>query len=205
MPYEEIPIPNMTTTMLTLQFGLNDRMMTKAIYAKISQGITELMTDIAPEMVKAYHERLESSQPFDFSGLFTFLDEKEALLDNVLLNSSDAQQVTDEYRNAIRLLRAGTELQYYIEKRTGLTRDEKIERLNSLRKGLDQYLIENKRLWMLRNKPGGYERSTAAIQKLILQIDDELAIQQKSLIQRSIYRIGTMITTSFTTLYLKIT
>jgi hexosaminidase len=202
--YEEIPVPNMTTTMLTLQFGLNDRIMTNAIYTKLGNGILEMMNDFAPDMVKTYHERHEARLPFDFAGLFTFLDEKEALLDNVTQNTGNGHLVADEYRNSIRLIRAGALLQYYIENRPAMSRTEKIKQLQNLRSLLDEYLNENHNLWMKRNKPGGYERSIASLQKLLLQIDAELAVLNKSVIPGTLDRVGKMIMTSITTLYLKI-
>src|SRR5512133_498737 len=49
--FEEIPLPNMTTTMTSFQFGLRDKVMVNAIFEKVMSGIGELMKDLAPEMV----------------------------------------------------------------------------------------------------------------------------------------------------------
>jgi hypothetical protein len=203
LQYEETPVPNMTTTMLSLQFGLNDRIMNNAIYERIGEGISGLMNDFAPEMVKSYLERMESRQPFDYSGLFTFLDEKEALLNNVILNASDGKLITDEYHNALILLRTGAELQYYIENRSELSADERVIRLKNIRTHLNHYLDENYRLWIMRNKPGGYERSISALQKLQKQIEAEIMNYEKSSFQRNIVRLKAMIISSVSTLYLK--
>lgn len=203
MQFEEIPVPNMTTTMLSLQFGLNDRLMNQAIYGKITGSLSELMQDIAPEMVNVYKERLAARQPFDYPGFFAFLNEKEALLNNASINSSHRKQIADEYNNAIRLLRAGGELQFYMAKEDEWDNNERIIRLQSIRSLLARYLDENHRLWMLRNKPGGYELSTASLQNLIIQIDDELVVLQKPKVQRSLIRIGKMLKASAITLYLR--
>ena len=42
-----------------------------------------------------------------------------------------------------------------------------------------KYLDENQRLWKLRNKPGGYERSIQPLNNLINQIDNRLSVLGK--------------------------
>jgi len=204
MQYEELPVPNMTTTMLALQFGLNDRLMNDALFGKIGHEITELMKDVAPEMVNSYLERIESGRPFDFTGLFTFLDEKEALLNNVSLMAEDGQLIVDEYRNAIRLLRIGGNLQYYIERRGNLSLQERRDVLQNISSWLNQYLDENRRLWIIRNKPGGYERSTAVLYKLLHQIDEQIVMLEEPALKRGLDRFTAMITAAVATLYLKV-
>lgn len=203
LQYEEIPVPNMTTTMLALQLGLNDRVMTHAIYGKVSDGMMEFMLDFAPEMVHTFMDKMNSRHPFDFTGLFTFLDEKESLLNKVLPKTSEGILVKEEYLNAIRLLRVGAGVQYYTEKRLALSRDERLTMLGAIRTNLTEYLEVNHKLWMMRNKPGGYERSTAALQKLLSQVEKELSAYDKPVVQRSLDGIGKMIKASIATLYLK--
>ena len=202
--FEEIPVPNMTTTMLALQFGLKDKVMINAIFEKISGGLTEFMQDIAPEMIEDYNEKFDTRQPFDFSGLFAFLDENEALLNNSSLQTPDSMLIIDEYHNAIRLLRVGANLQYYIQKRSEMTLHERKIQLQTLSSNLKYFLSENKRLWMLRNKPGGYEKSTASLHSLLTEIDKQLEYSEKSFIQRGIYRFIEKITTGAAVLYFRI-
>jgi hypothetical protein len=201
--FEEIPIPNMTSTMLALQFGLKDKIMINAIFEKISGGMTEFMKDIAPEMIDEYKEKYETRQSFDFSGLYAFLEENEALLNNSSLQTSDSTLIIDEYHNAIRLIRVGTDLQYFIQKRSEMALQERKIQLQKLSSNLKHYLIENKRLWMLRNKPGGYERSITTLNSLMDEIDKQLENTEKSFIQRGFYRLYEKITAAAAVLYLR--
>jgi hypothetical protein len=65
-----------------------------------------------------------------------------------------------------------------------------------------QYLEENKKLWSARNKSGGYERSVAPLNMLILQIDQNIAYAEESSLERKARRLREKITTSATILYL---
>jgi hypothetical protein len=155
-------------------------------------------------MVYGYLEKYESRKSFDFNGLFTFLDEKEALLDNVILHTSDSKLIIDEYRNAIRLVKIGTGLQFYIQNRNSLTMQEQKDQLNTLHTNLLQYLNENHRLWMIRNKAGGYDRSTAALSTLLKQIEEQMLIADKSFIERVMIRFTEKITTAVAVICLRL-
>jgi hypothetical protein len=155
-------------------------------------------------MVKAYKEQQDTKHPFDYDGLFEFLNEKQELLNKVILNTPDGKLVKDEYENAIRLLRTGTELQYFIAKRPHMSAENCIKQLNSIQAHLERYLFENHRLWMARNNSGGYDRSTAALNKLLDQVKTEITNYEKPRIQRALIRIKTMVTASAAVLYLKL-
>ncbi len=204
MQFEEIAIPNMTTSMLALQFGLNDRVMYQALYEKVGKGLSEMMSDFAPEMLEVYMEQKSMQQPFDFDGLFEFLNEKQELLNNVMLTTPDGEIIRDEFQNAIRLLRTSAELQYFIAKRPQMSAENCVIQLKSIESHLDNYLRENHRLWMARNKKGGYERSTVALNNLLIQVKTEIANYQKPGIYRALHRIKTMVITSAAVLYLKV-
>ena len=78
--FEEVPMINMTTTMMSLQFGMRDKIMTAAILDKVMKGISDLMKDLAPEMVIDLKKKFDERHPFDYKGLQSFLDAKEAIL-----------------------------------------------------------------------------------------------------------------------------
>ena len=118
--YEEFPLFNMTTTMLSLQLGLRDRIMISAIFEKVINGISDLMKDIAPEMISVLKENFENRHSFDYDGLNKFLDSKVTLLTRVKINSADSLLIRDEYHNSIRLIRLGAGLQSYIHFRGNL-------------------------------------------------------------------------------------
>jgi len=201
--FEEIPLFNMTTTLLSLQFGLRDKIMISAIFDKVIKGINELMKDLAPEMISILKVRYNDRKPFDYQGLQKFIDSKEVLLNKVSLMTPDGMNIRDEYLNAIRLIRLGAGLQSYTQFRGNLTRDEEKSQLKALKDLGRQYLKENHRLWLLRNKPGGYDRSTAVLNTLMKQVDERLLLLDKSAITRSLNRLLEKVGTAGAVLYLK--
>jgi hypothetical protein len=112
--------------------------------------------------------------------------------------------ITDEYKNAIRLIRIGTELQQYIEDRSEMNSKEQITLLTSVNTGLNVYLKENHRLWLLRNKPGGYERSVTALNKLQTQIDERVELLNKSWVSRLFGRFMEKIKTAAAVIYISL-
>jgi hexosaminidase len=201
--YEEFPLFNMTTTMLSLQLGMRDRVMISAIFGKAIKGISDLMKDIAPEMISVLKENYENRHSFDYEGLNKFLDSKEALLAKVKIKSSDSLLIRDEYLNSVRLIRLGAGLESYIHSRISLDPAKEKSELKFLKETAAKYLDENHRLWMLRNKPGGYEASVAVLNSLMLQIDNRLALLDKSSIRRSLNRFFEKVGTAGVVFYLR--
>jgi hexosaminidase len=202
--FEEIPLPNMTTTMMSFQFGLRDKVMVNAIFDKVMNGISDLMKDLAPEMVSGFKEKFDNRHQFDYTGLKSFIDSKEELLGNVRMKTSDSTVIRDEYRNAIRLIRLGTGLQSFIKFRDNMTYDDERSQLLSMKDILYQYLAENKRLWLLRNKPGGYDRSTSNLYILKQQIEDRLQVIEKPTLTKSLNRFLERVGTAGAAIYLKL-
>jgi hypothetical protein len=188
--------------MMAFQFGLRDKVMINAIYGKVRVGLAALMGDIAPEMISVYKEKYDNRHPFDYQGIQTFLDSKESLLNKINIQSADSQLIIDEYRNAIRLIRTGVDLQYYIQNRRSLSISEEKAHLQSLKSILVLYLDENERLWKIRNKPGGYEASTAKLISLQEQIDTRIAVLDKSSFSRGLNRFFEKVGTAGAVLYL---
>ena len=177
--FEEKPVVNMTTTFMSFQLGLRDRLAIDAIYSMINKSVFKVMNDHAPEMTDYYKNKMTNRHLFDYEGLNRFLDEKEANLLKCQLNTVDGQIIKDEYINTIHLIRTGAMLQYYIENRAGMDTETEKSSLLSIKESCIKYLDENQRLWNLRNKPGGYERSIQPLKVLINQIDNRLSVLGK--------------------------
>jgi hypothetical protein len=201
--YEEFPLFNMTTTMLSLQLGLRDKVMISAIFEKVIKGVSDLMKDIAPEMISLLKKDYENRHSFDYDGLNKFLDSEEALLTKVKIKSADSLLIRDEYLNSIRLIRLGAGLQNYTHFRSSLDLAQEKSQLKILKELGTQYLDENRRLWMLRNKPGGYELSVAVLNSLMLQIDNRLILLNKNSIRRSFNRFLEKVGTAGVVIYLR--
>jgi hypothetical protein len=201
--YEEFPIFNMTTTSLSFQLGLRDKIMVSAIFDKVIKGISDLMKDIAPEMISVFNENYENRHSFDYNGLQTFIDSKGILLKNAKIGTQDSMVIRDEYLNSIKLIRLGAALQSYIDFRNTLNPPEEKLRLQAMKDMCDEYLAENKRLWMIRNKSGGYENSIALLKSLNQQIDTRLLLLDKSSFARGFNRFLEKIGTAGAVLYLR--
>jgi hypothetical protein len=201
--FEEFPLMNMTTTMLSFQFGLRDKIMISSIFDKVLSGITDLMKDLAPEMITAFKTNYENRRSFDYKGLHEFIDSKEALLNKSKITTSDSLIIRDEYANAMRLIRLGAGLKQYIDFRNGLTIEEEKSQLLALKALGDKYLSENRRLWLLRNKPGGYDLSVLSLNNLMQQVNDRQLLLNKSSLSRGWNRFLDKIGTAGAVLYLK--
>jgi hypothetical protein len=201
--FEEFPMLNMTTTMLAFQLGLRDKIMIGAIMDKMISGFTSLMAEIAPETVAEFIKQYDNRGPFDYQGLNDFLLSKEKLLAEAALTISDSSLVKEEYLNAIRLIRLGSGLKNYIENYGAMTPANQVMQLQTLRELGTKYLEENKRLWLARNKPGGYERSTAALNTLMDQIDQRIASLHKPPFTRWLDRLLKRAGTAGAALYIE--
>lgn len=201
--FEEFPLMNMTTTMLSMQFGLRDKILISAIFEKVIKGVADLMGDLAPEMVTLIKNNYNSRKSFDYSGLAKFLDEKEALLKKTKISTTDSLIVRDEYDNAIKLIRLGAALQNYVDFRNTFTREEEKLKLTNISNLGKSYLTENKRLWFERNKPGEYETSIAVLNSLIKQVDERLRLLDQSAVSRGLNRLLERIGTAGAVLYIR--
>jgi hexosaminidase len=202
--FEEFPLFNMTTTMLSFQFGLRDRILISSIFDKVISGIGDMMKDIAPELIAAFRSSYENRRSFDYKGLQEFIGSKEASLGRSRITTSDSLIIRDEYMNAMRLIKIGSGLKRYIDYRNDMTLDEEKSQLHEIRDLGMLYLAENKRLWLLRNKPGGYNRSTLLLSTLFQQIDERLLLLNKSSVSRGLNRFLEKIGTAGAVLYLRL-
>jgi hexosaminidase len=201
--FEEFSMLSMTTTMMAFQLGLRDKVMVNAIFDKMINGIGGLMGEIAPELVDDFKGKYNSRGKYDFKGLNEFLGSKEKLLMETSIGTSDSSIVKDEYLNSIRLIRMGSGIKNYIENGRSLSLDDQESQLKELRELGTRYLEENKRLWLARNKPGGYDRSTASLYGILNQIDKRIILLGKPAPVRLYNRLLERTGTAGAALYLK--
>jgi hypothetical protein len=201
--FEEIPMLNMTTTQMALQFGMRDKILISEIFDKVISGIIGLTKDLAPEMGTIFTEKYENRLAFDYAGLQKFLDSEEEQLNKSKLETADSLQVKNEYLNAIRLIKLGANLQRYTDFQETMSLSDQKSALIAMRDLGMKYLEENKRLWMLRNKPGGYDTSTLALNTLMTQIEDRIKLTDKSFFLKGLNRFLEKIGTAGAVLYLK--
>jgi hexosaminidase len=200
--FEEFPMMNMTTTMLAFQFGIRNKIMINSIFGTILSGITALMKDISPESITLFKDNYDNRRSFDYKGLQAFIDSKEVLLSKSWITTPDSLIIHDEYLNALRLIRLGEGLKKYIDFKDTMSIDEEKSELKAMKQLGEKYLLENRKLWMLRNKSGGYELSILSLNSLMKQIDDRLLLLNKSSFSRGWNRFLEKIGTSAAVLYL---
>jgi hexosaminidase len=202
--FEEFMMFNMTTTMMSFQLGIQDKVMVDAVFEKVMNGITGLMKDLAPELIDTVWNRYSSRINYDYTGLNVFLDKQLAVLGNVKMQIKDSALIKDEYRNAIILIRLGAELKQYIQKKNNMTVAAQMEQLNKMNRLCSAYLSENQRLWMTRNKPGEYDKSVAALTSLQNGILQRMTLLKKPAFKRGLKRFFEKLSSAGTALYMKI-
>jgi len=202
--FEEMPLINMTTTFMSFQFGLSDRLIVNSVMDKMMESLNSVMKDIAPEMISAFWEKYNARHSFDFNGLDSFINSKEILINKVKISSDESLLIKNEYLNAIRLLKLGSALQKYVHNRNKLDLLDEKEQLVEMKVLCKQYLDENKRLWLIRNKQGGYERSVAALYKLQEQINNRILQLEKPYLVRSLSSFLDKLFTAGVILFIKL-
>ncbi len=202
--FEEFNMFNMTTTMMSFLLGIQDKVMVDAVFEKTMNGITGLMKDLAPELIDTVWNRYNSRIDYDYYGLNAFLDHQLAVLGSVKMELQDSMLIKDEYRNAIILIRLGAELKQYIRTKNSMTVKARMEHLDNMNRLCSKYLSENKRLWIIRNKPGGYDTSVASLTSLQKGIAQQMELLEKPPFARSMNRFLEKLSSAGITIYLKI-
>jgi hexosaminidase len=202
--YEEFKMMNMTTTMLAFQFGLQDKVMINAVFGKILKGITGMMRDLAPNMIDTVTNAYNNRISYDYKGLNTFLDKQTDLLRQVHMKVPDSSLVRQEYLNAFRLIRLGSEVKRYIVMKDEMSKSAKLQSLGKMDSLCTSYLAENKKLWLARNHPGGYDTSTASLVSLQNDIRKKEEIVKGSFMKAGFNRFLEKISSAGIALYMKL-
>jgi hypothetical protein len=184
--FEEILAPNMTLVNLGFQFGLVDQVM----YQTILNSFPSTFEGLAPEGLKSIiYERFKLRNPFMYKELLDYLDALERDLDESDMQISESELIKDEYKNAMAFITIGAGLKYYIEKEMDMNREQKIRFLENMKSDYSTFLAEHKRIWMVRNKSGGIDRSMKALLKVESDINDRLKILNSGIFARSWNRL----------------
>jgi hypothetical protein len=166
-------------------------------------GITVLMKDLAPELIDTVWNRYSRRINYDYTGLNAYLDQQLAVLGKVKMEVQDSALIKDEYSNAISLIRLGAELKQYIQKKNSMTVTAQMEQLEIMNRLCSTYLGENNRLWMIRNKPGGYDTSVASLISLQKGIARQIELLKKPAFSRSLNRFLEKLSSAGIAIYMK--
>ena len=187
--FEERHLPNSSHNFLAYQFGIMDPVLEATIFEMMRKKLPELVGDSAFNIMA---HRFDDKKPFKYEALGSYLNGLESDL-NARIGEMDLQPnyletdtlVRHEVRNGIAMVRLGASVRQYSQQKTSWSSEERIQFLSMMEANLSQLKEEHQRLWLERNKSGGLERSMEAMDKLELQIKDQLEIEQGSAVRRS--------------------
>ncbi len=184
--FEEILALNMTLINLGFQLGLMD----KVLYQSVLNSFPSTFEHLAPEgLASIIHDRFKLRHPFQYKELLNYLDMLEQKLERTDINATESELIKAEFKNAIAFIRVGAMLKNFIGTETSMSRKEKIQFLEDMKRDYSTFLKEHKRLWMSRNKSGGIDRSMEALFNVEQEINKKLEILNSNLIIRSWHRM----------------
>jgi len=157
--YEEFPMPCRTLATIPLLFGYMDPEQYEQSLGMLMLMMSAMMV---PEVAEVYTGHFENSKPYDHAAMMEYLDRLSDVLQQQMMQCPQAQLISREYNNALRMVRVLEQVRYAM--RGGEVLGSKI--LNEI----DAALCAHEALWNARNKVGGLQRSTAGFRRLREQI-----------------------------------
>jgi hexosaminidase len=160
---EGFSVMNRTITNLFIGLG----MMPRERYTMILDNIATYLAPFMNEKEKAHLEqRILNRSEYQYDELENYFIELKSKLDKHAMKRSDAQLVEEEFINAIHLLEVGVGLIKFINLNRETSEKNQQDSIRKIEEKLTQVISEHKRLWLLRNKPGGLDKSLAPLEKL---------------------------------------
>lgn len=102
----------------------------------------------------------------DFEAMQEYLDRVDGEISEVSMTCSDARLIQSEMKNGLRMVRHGIHLYHTMTALRG-DKDAFSREMKKLFDDLDDILKEHYKLWITRNRGGGFERSTAHMNHLL--------------------------------------
>lgn len=203
--YEERHLPNMSHNFMAYQFGISDPVLEKTIYGAIERKFPELAGDSVFAMLKG---RFNVQKSFEIDALNQHLNNLETNLnvyvdESSLMVDGEKTEVRNEFRNGIQMVRLGAEIRTYSQEKESWSSDKKITYLSAMQNRLASIKEEHQRLWLLRNKSGGLERSMKPLNNLEIQINDLLETEQGGGFGKAINRFKEKVIAGGASWYLK--
>ncbi|MBD0851806.1 beta-N-acetylhexosaminidase [Maribacter arenosus] len=178
--FEESHLPNMSHNFMAYQFGIADPVLENTIYSAIEKKLPEFVGEAFIEKIKG---RFENKKMFEIEALNKHLDNLETELNghidegSITSTNGTNNEIRNELRNGIEMVRLGAEIRNYGQQKENRTSEERIFHLTEMQERLALIQKEHRRLWLLRNKEGGLDRSMKPFQNLENQINNLLKIE----------------------------
>ena len=200
--FEEYPMLAGTMTGWAYRFGMMDKTMTDAFFRKFQTGIFDLLPG-EEDGKKKLMEGFDHPKIYNPAAIIYFLDTLETELVRTRLNSPDSVLIVAEYKNAIQMVKLGAMLKQYNNYHLQQSDSENKKLLTEMKTLCPVILSEHERLWMLRNKKSGLDKSMEPIKNLQGQVNQQLELLDKNGFTRWLNRTGEKLKTALAVLYLR--
>ncbi|MEJ1238278.1 glycoside hydrolase family 20 zincin-like fold domain-containing protein [Chryseolinea sp. T2] len=181
--FEEYPMLSMTTTNLALRLGMMDPVMLDAIGNKMQQGVIELSPFDSVTNSRVMN-MFTHPKAYRSKSLLSYLSQMGEVLNHVSLDRPDSALILAEYRNAIRMIRASALLKHYNLFHLEESDEQNRTTLTEISTLCPIILSEHERVWMARNKSGGYEGSIETLKKLQSDAGKQLELLDANFVSR---------------------
>lgn len=199
--FEEYPMMAMTTSNFAMQLGMMDPVMFNAIQARMLRGIFELGVLDTTSMANL-QVMFENPKPYQAEAALQYVTALDDQLDSLRIGGTNAELIKDEYKNNIRMVKLAIKLKQYILYHLEQGDTENRESLTTMKSLCNTIILEHERLWMQRNKPGGFKESIEGFLKLQKDIDRQLEIIDGNNLSRWTNRTFEKVVSAATALYL---
>lgn len=199
--FEEFAMVNMTTTMQSYLFGINDPVLQSAIQNRIFREIPDLL-QVGDEVMAEFLARFDDPKPYNHQAILEYTTILGERLQNTRMQRDDAELVINEMVNAIRMIRLGALTRHYVQWMREYNASEKLELLTEMKELVEMIIPEHERLWLERNRSGGLDRSLNGFRDMQSAIESEIRIQQRNPVSRFFDNLGQKLVAAGAALYI---
>ncbi|ANY71338.1 hypothetical protein BBD41_01355 [Paenibacillus ihbetae] len=114
---------------------------------------------------------------FQYRDILDWLEKRKEQLERLDLQAPDANVITDELRNTLRLIEQAVGIHRYMCRIDMTGAEDERRCLIGLKADLETALDEFNRLWRIRNREGGLAASNTALYRLLAQYEEILTAQ----------------------------
>ena len=199
--FEEFAMVNMTTTMQSYMFGIVDPVLREAIQNRILHEFPDLM-QVGDDVLDEIMARFEHPQPYNYQAIIDYTTILSERLQNTRMQRADAELVIDEMANAIRMIQLGALTRHYADWMREYSPAEKLALLTEMKELAEIMISEHERLWLVRNRSGGLDRSLSGFIDLQSAIESEIRKQHRNPVYRFFGNMGERLLAAGAALYI---
>lgn len=172
---EEFPMFNMTIAALSVLSGPMPKASWEGCVSALTTG---LESAVDPDTFRLLQEKLSQSKPFDFNAMDAYLQALSARLHRTDMQTPEAGLICAELENNLRMVRVGSMLRNLILSEGTLSATEQEQTAAALCQLTQTVIEENRRLWVIRNKPGGLVESEKPFVSILEQIRIQKGVER---------------------------